>query len=394
VDDIDTFAPTMASIYTVANLHADRERELISIADLPLDHGLGTTLERLLGGGLEAGYVLALGARSAARGKTALIHQLADGFALASANLIRGGQLGPLTPVLLASEMTGRQLAWRSLARAADVSASALRAGRRAPVLVGPNVDVHETFLRAVAVLESGVYADSRHFIRKLEVSPRRGEKILDVVDRVVTRWSEQLQREHGRAVQPIVVLDPVQRWRDYSANEIDALNELGEQVGSLSRSRGWITMLTSDTNAASARGGAKGTDTQGSAASVFRGTYELVHMVDAALVLDSHSLRPGLTESNEVASVRALKNRWGPGLPGPQAGALFEWRPERMRFRPWSASPKTAAIESAVLDEIDREARWPGAKHDFLRTDADEPVAKQQPTSGYKQLHAFPLAV
>lgn len=392
-DDIDKFAPTMAALYTVADLQADRHRKLISFAALPLDHGLGSTLERQLGGGFDEGFVLAVGARSAAKGKTALVHQLSDGFALKTAELLRSGHDGPVTPVLMASEMTSRQLAWRSVARTADVSASVLRAGNSAPTLVGPNVNVDETYLRARAVLESGLYAEGRSYFRKLEAQLPRGARVLDVVADVVSRWSEKLKRDLGREVHPVVVLDPLQRWRDYGENEIDAVNALVEQAGAVGRRHGWITLLTSDTNATSARGGAKGGDTQASAASIFRGTYELLHMVDAALVLDSHSLRPGISESDEVVSVRVLKNRWGPGLPSAQAGALFDWIPTRMRFVPWSSLPAKAPNETAVLDEIDREARWPGSKHDFLLCEEEEQGASKSALSGYTQTYAFPLA-
>ena len=124
------------SLYSLKDLEEDQARELVSLARLPTwisgpdsGHGWGSALNDLLGGGVCPGYFIAVGAAYAGAGKTAWVMQIADGLALRNVELLRSGAPGPLTPVIICSEMAPKALTWRSLARWTGCPAHLFRAG-------------------------------------------------------------------------------------------------------------------------------------------------------------------------------------------------------------------------------------------------------------------------
>ena len=328
-------APTMAKLYGWPDLIADRDRKLVSLATLPHRSGLGEPLNALLGGGLPPGYMMLVGASSAGAGKTAFLMQAADGLAARTAELVASGGQGPLTPVVIVSEMPASALSWRSIARWTGKDSRIFRAGQSAVGLEradGSRVsqaDVDEAYREAQAALE-GDLGQARLYQRYLS-EPDTGEELVGQIGEIVDAWRAEFP---GRDVWPVIVIDPVQRHAG-GDNEIEGLNELAKAIRVLKNDHKCIVLLASDTNALAARGQAKGGDRQQTAVSAIRGSYSLVHEADAVLVLGP---APEVEDSQKRIEVEIVKNRWGPHLPDPTATALYFWSPTRAELIPLSA--------------------------------------------------------
>lgn len=330
-------APTLADLYGPEAFDGDLARPLVRLDELPHGWGVGRTLNSLLGGGVGPGFFLAVGASSAGGGKSAWTLQLADALAARTAAVIAEGKKEPLTPVLVLSEMTPRVMTHRSLARFIDEDARILRAGKMAPSIIerkdGTRVSEEETervLRKAREALSSGPFVDLRRHMRVWTDGFQRGAALMGGVSRVLNAWRAELSKQTGCEVWPVVVLDPLQRWADAKRNEIEGQNELVEHVGQSARDGGWIVLATSDTNASSARGLHREGNRQESAAATLRGSYQLIHEADAALVLQ---------RKDEDIAAFIFKNRNGSHLPDPTAGALYRFAPTRMRVKAWADS-------------------------------------------------------
>jgi hypothetical protein len=306
-------------------------------------------LNELLGGGVCPRYLLGIGAKSAGAGKTSLLMQVVEGLAMRSAELVRSDRPGPLTPVLLMSEMPVESLVWRSLGRMTGYDSSFFRAGAAGVQRLmererGTYSEalarefINDVFGAARLILADSIYSMARTtFLRSLSPKSHSASELVRDITAVVNRWAQSLSDEFAREVWPVVVMDPIQRWQDNTRSEVEALNALAEEFHAATSENGWIGIITSDTNKAAA------TDRESDqrdaeyekAISVFRGSYKLVHLCDAAL-----SLAPVRNPDDEyykrnlpVIEVKVAKNRWGIVLPRPEARAFFQYDAKTGRF-------------------------------------------------------------
>ena len=341
---------TFADLYGPEQLEADRNRRLVSLATLPswpggpaTGHGIGETLDVLLGGGICPGYMAALGAAHAAAGKTAFLAQLADGLALRTAALLSlEDRAEPLTPVVVLSEMGVPQLTWRSLARWTNRDSRIFRAGKSATQAVpGLTALEAEQAFEAAREALTGKLGLARRFILSLTPTSS-GPDLVAELGRAVVAWRARLLEAHpGREIWPVLFVDPIQRWQDHSKPEVEALNELVEQLADLVGREGLVAFATSDTNKSSAIGERDG-DARELATAAFRGSYKLFHLPDAALLLERG-------EDGRSATIHVAKNRWGPQLPDPKACARFHWNPTRASFAPFAPEEERALADAAA---------------------------------------------
>jgi hypothetical protein len=346
-NDALSAAPIIADAYGLAELERDEQRRLVSLAHLPLwpdapdtlshpGHGWGQKMDRALGGGICPGYFVAIGAAAAGAGKTAWAMQLADGLALRSLEQARHGS-EPLTPVLIASEMSAQALTWRTLGRWCGVDARRFRQGKTA-------IPSPEAWANATRAL-TGDLGESRRYMRILRPeNAGQGKSFLTRIENVLAAWTLQLEAEHAREVWPVVVVDPIQRFADHSKSEVEGDNAIVEGLHAKAQAGGWITIVTSDTNKQSATEGAEDEIDRGAknpaqeGARAFRGTYRLMHLPDAAIYL-----RPNYSRRDEVWAY-IVKNRWGPtaqNSAGDQPGRVnYTWDRAKMRFEPGQPGP------------------------------------------------------
>lgn len=352
-------APTFAQSYGRADLAKDKTKGLISLNRLPswpvpngepepaCGHGWGPCLNGLLSYGLRPGEMVGLGAAHAAAGKTAFVMQLIDGLALRNRRILNGeaGWGAPLTPVLIASEMSVAALTWRSLARWTGCDSKYFRAGRS--LLESPNTrlatEAAMAWQRGDEALEEE-FGAARHWMRLLSparasLSTAKGAKVLvEDIKSLMESWREELGREHkGREIVPIVMVDPLQRYQS-GDDEVADLNALARELCAATVAGDWITLLTSDTNKASAKGerNEKGSDGEEGAA-VFRGSYNLMHEVTAAIYLRKagDSTEEEQREGLRYVETVLVKARWGGGVaPWPR----FRWYGATGRFWPMTA--------------------------------------------------------
>lgn len=376
--DLDRNAPTFASLYGRNELAKDKASELVSLGHLPGwgstgrpppeifpsttdrdGHGVGEHFSAMLGHGLRPGEMLAIGAASAGAGKTAWLMQLVDGLALRNERVLAGDEATwgkVLTPLLVASEMSIQALTWRSLARWTGHSATIFRGGRT--VLERRSSRLKEEALQAwaeadTALQPSAEFARSRAWLRL--VNPTRAgsllvengpQRLVAGLAADVEAWRDKLAKETGREVVPVVVLDPLQRYQG-SEDAIDALNALSRALCSSTVERQWITLVTSDTNKASAKGDNKGSDVE-DATAVFRGSYNLMHEVTAAVSL--RRVEVPLSQIDQQGGVRVVeavfaKQRWGSAAhPWPR----FVFDGQTMRFFPLTREETEKALEDA----------------------------------------------
>jgi hypothetical protein len=364
-------ARSLRDLYGLDAFEADQERELLSIASLPQwgrsDHeyvasgyGWGAALNETLGGGIHPGYTLAIGAASAKAGKTSFLMQPLLGLALRSYQLSRDGGPGPLTPIIMASEMAPQALMWRALASWTGYPAGIFRAGRSAKALDA------EAAREAAREALGGDFGAALEWIRPIPAGERRtGAALLDQMGRMVKRWVRELAARYKRAeadVWPIVVLDPIQRWQSRTMNEVEALNELAEVAIEKAQTDRWIVLMTSDTNKSGgakdgATGGAKDGATGGAGTEVFRGSYKLMHAVDAALLLERKLDRD---DGHGEVNVKVALNRWGPAKEH-----AFTWRYKLGRFEPIETA---SAPGKATATKGNGAAFTPTGPNDLLR--------------------------
>lgn len=321
--------------YSLADLEEDRNRELVSIADLPHGHGLGDILNHRIGGGLAPGDMIAVGASRAGSGKTAFVMQLADGLALRTADLASASTAlkpGPLTPVTVLSEMDAHTLARRTLGRLCGVSARLFRSGK-ASGEHRETVDAAYGAARA-ELQEHGRFEELRPWMR-IARPDGRGVSVMQELAASVNEWRESLAAKHpGRSVWPVVVVDPIQRWQDPELNEVEALNTLAEKLDQLADAHGWIVLLTSDTN----KDAAKGLET--SNAGAFRGSYRLMHAADIAVVMKPGEYNP---ETHQVdVDVALEKNR-----NGPLGSVRMNWHSPTGQFTPETKEQRHQRVEA-----------------------------------------------
>lgn len=347
----------LSALYGPEQLRADQGRELLSVASLPAwtraltedrahatGHGLGYELDRALGG-IGPGYLLGVAAASAKAGKTALIHQLADGCAMRSADLLlNDSKPGPVTPVVMLSEMTARDLTWRTLARWTGHPASWFRAGKSAIDLAGGDSErVAQMWAEAERLLSPGdsVNAVARErFSRVYDPRGDKGEALLGGLRVLVEAWREDLAQDprlRGREVWPVVMVDPIQRHTDKSKGPVEAMDTFADQLNDVARANGWIVLITSDATKNSAMGGTRGTadkpvspEEEGAAA--FRGSYTLQHALDAALYLRAAPDAAERTDGFRELETVLVFNRWGPSGGQPPR---FDFHARTMRMYP-----------------------------------------------------------
>lgn len=332
---IKRLPPSMAESRTVEDLDREREAELIPIGTLPgwpggppTGHGWGQELNELLGGGVHPGYMAAVGAARAGAGKTAFVMQLATGLALRTLHQVEKNEPGPLTPVVVLSEMSIDALHWRMLARWTGEDSRWFRAGKSAV----DQLDATEETLEAA--YEKAKQAWKGELWRGMKFlwlyTPTTTANVVPGLKDYVSLLKEGLEALYGRPVCPVVVVDPIQRWQEPLKNEVEALNHLVESLHAATTDGRWITLLTSDTNKASATGSAPNENPQEKGAAAFRGSYKLMHLPDAAMVLS----RP-TEDIRGVLELVLVKNRWGSNHEQPR----YFWDVKTGRFQPAARS-------------------------------------------------------
>jgi hypothetical protein len=323
-------APLLGDLYGLEELRADRERRLLSLADLPGwrprlrdpeaghgwgeqegSYGWGAAFDDAAGGGVCPGWSMAMGAASAGAGKTTWLMQLADGLALRAAHVATGRMDGPLTPVVILSEMGVGHLTWGSLARWCGRDARDFRRGAGG----------HPDAWREAETATAGPWGESRKYTRLWRASSLRGPALVKALAERTAAWRRELEDAHKCDVWPVVVVDPVQRWAG-DGDDVQGVNVLAEELLAACHRGGWIMLATSDATKASATG--SGEQKVGSAewaASVFRGSYKLIHAVDLAAALH----RPG----EDGAMVAAFAKCRDAALPRPGSVAWdAPWNP------------------------------------------------------------------
>jgi hypothetical protein len=326
---------------SIEMLHRARDRELLSIADLPLRHGVGEDLDRTTGGGLAPGDLIAVGAAGSGAGKTAFMMQIVDGLALRSEDLVRSGADGVLTPSLTISELPPDELAFRTLGRVANVAHSILLAGKSAERYVGV-AEVDHAFRAAEALLRGPLAALPRWQIimRPHEDRNLFMEQVKPAMDALRQRTARLYP---GRTIWPVLAVDPIQRWQDPAVSEVEALSQLAEDLDSVADREGWICLLTSDTNKTSATG------ENGSGVGAFRGSMKLQHACDIVLLLEVGE-RVADAGTPRKATVEVLKTRRGP------AGTVvsYAWHAGRgLRFEPVRGPAKAAPLDPKARMEL-----------------------------------------
>ena len=402
---LDVLAPQMALAYGLEHLERDASSPLIDLARLPswptrtaprsftqagdveLDagHGIGFHLARRLGLGLRPGELVAVGAAHAGAGKTAWLMQLADGLSLRNLAVLgeplegRGATSWTeiLTPVFLVSEMSVEALTWRTLARWTGHPAYLLRAGRTGLARDG------EAARQAWAAARSALAPDSplqraRCWQRRLssavasEAAAKGPAVLVRLLARQVERWREDLARAHPKQdIVPIVVLDPLQRWQSGRADEVADLNTLVRALATQTEVHRWVTLVTSDTNKASAKGDNASHEASEEGAAVFRGSYSLIHEASAALYLR----RPPTYEPSDDdarshqrhAEMVLVKSRWGDTK---GTAPRYRWQIDVGRFWPMPAE------EADRSTRQDRKTATPPASRGKARKPASPPSA------------------
>ena len=300
----------------VARLRHREHLQFVPLADLPEGQGLGEVFDESTGGGLAPGSTIGIGAAGTGAGKSAVLMQVLDGLALRSAAIAEDPEATlPLTPVAIYSEMPSDMLENRTLGRLLGVSGHIFAAGRSAWRFHAKSwVDDH--FDRAAKLMEpGGAYQRItawQHFTRAGKLA---GPSLVKVIEEEVSAWVEELKLAHpGREIVPIIALDPIDSFLSAEArSEIERMGEMIALADELADRRGWIVIVTVDTNKTSAiEGFAGGTAAAAGslAAKVFRGTMALLHRLDLALVFD-----PGKADPAGICDATLLidKNRTGP---------------------------------------------------------------------------------
>ena len=319
-DEIDLDA--LQRKFSVEKLRKARDRDFLSLADMPLDHGLGVEFDRVIGGGLAPGDIIGLGAPGTGAGKTAFGLQIVDGLALRSVAVAQGRAEGPLVFAVIVSELSAEALDCRSLGRAANVSPRILMAGRTAERLFATREEVDEAFAKAEALIEEGPFAALSEWQYLMHPPDNRLDLIPQLIV-VVNAARARLGQKYGRDIQAVVFLDPVQRWNDPDKPETDALSQLAEDLDAAANREGWIVLVTSDTNksSATAESGPHRRAPEDNLLGVFRGSMKLLHVADQLWVLDGGE-RVADASRPRRATITVVKNRRGPAY----VSVRFNW--------------------------------------------------------------------
>lgn len=289
----------------------DSTRPLLRLEDA----GLGSWLDRTLGGGVQPGNMIGLVSAGAGTGKTAFAHQMADGFAKHSAAALEGaagsGHRPVVVPVLFVTEMQVRDLTIRSLSREAGVRGSLLRApNSRAGRMVTPKdqasvIAALDTYrqtdppqkatdgeLALWAARETAArMKPAAEFLTPLDRTARIGTGVAAV--RKIHQQAERI-RASWEAVADVaavvIMVDPLHRLLDPSLEETAGLGDALGELLSISHAEGYITLFTSDTTKAAVGLRHGSVETTGpleqQAELAFRGSYQLLHIPDFAYAL------------------------------------------------------------------------------------------------------------
>ncbi len=313
---------SMAKAFGPPDLSACFDRDVVSVAHLPgwpdgppCGHGWGGGLDRMLGG-LVPGLALVVGANRAGAGKTAFVHQLADGLAMRTAELVTEDSTTPLTPIFMLSELSTELMTRRTLARLTGHPSRRYRSGVAAPRYGISLAQATRVFDKGRVALSEGLTAAAREWFHVLHGGMRQrcGADLVAELRETIAAMTSKLEQNHQRPIWPIVVMDPIQRWQDHTKSEVEALNELSERLRTAVDDEGWILIVTSDTNKTSARG-AHVEDIGGHerAAGGMRGSYKLLHIVDIALYLCPEAATTVGPGEPRPVTVHVAKNREGP---------------------------------------------------------------------------------
>lgn len=376
-------------LYGPQDVARDRNRRLLELARLPpwevpqggapvpTGHGLGYHLSSIIGHGLAPCEIVGVAASTAGAGKTALVAQLVDGLITRSAMIMRGAPAADwgttMTPVLLISEMSEQQLTWRSGARWLSVNSQVFRGGETYKARLETDVERAEVDTAwdrlsklidpahpfGEALGEWAIHLTAREALDAITQDTDLFAAHLTAAMQELTTVLSQSRGGIGLPgiVQPVVVLDPIQRSQQGDLTDVEALNKLARVLRECALREGWIVILTSDTNKATAIGQARREATASEeAAAAFRGSYGLIHELTAAWYLrrppTARDLKTTIegTVQYEVEIVLA-KNRWGkmplgtPDDPWPR----FYWRPEFLQFIPMTAGDAVVAAWADV---------------------------------------------
>lgn len=311
--------------------------------------GLGAWADAVLGGGVKPGEMIGVGATGAGAGKTAFVHQLADGWAQASAEEQAGaaggrGTRARVAPVVYVSEMHADTLSLRTLARRAEVPGKHLRA----PAYYG---DAGAASVRA-ALAAAPAFRQAAGFITPIDrtvslppFSDGRARPLVEylkgVVDVVRRRW------ERDAEVQTVVlVVDPLHRLLPPGVDEVSALSEvLGELLG-LTQREGLVSLFTSDTTKVSAGNRSASTDQNGQgprdleaeAEQSFRGSYQLLHVPDHAFAVQALDPGIGMSEAELEQPKYAARKRHRQELRSHGLWDAFERR-GYTRYEEWATA-------------------------------------------------------
>ncbi len=328
----------------VAGLDARERLRLVSFADLPEGHGLGEQLDDVLGGGLAPGDLVGIGAPATGAGKTALLTQALDGLALRSALAAEDPEAtAPLTPVMLVTEMDAADLECRTLGRLLSVPGTMFVAGASARRW-RDHATVTARFADARRLMApGGAYARLCPWQHVMRAGSLAGPTLLAALERHADEWLGLLRREHpGRELVPILAIDPVQSVlpADEGRSEIETLGEMSAALDALAERRRWIVAMSVETNKASARGD----DAPTRAAAVYRGTMQLLHRCDVALVLVPDELGPDGVRPVSLFIDKNRRGRTGVAIP-------YRWHTTRgLRYVP--DDPATMGAEERARAE------------------------------------------
>lgn len=186
----------------------------------PSDVGMGADLDHLLGGGLTVGQTVALVSHGAGVGKTALVHQWADGIAEMSARSLAAE--GAVCPVVMVTEMTTADMTIRSLARQAGVGGYLLRdpRGPHGSRPLGGGETVGEAALAAAA---SAAEAWSPAALHMTPID-RRTRVTLGDLSGIVRAVRGSWLRAGADVPAVVVVVDPLHRLLDPTRSEVEGI--------------------------------------------------------------------------------------------------------------------------------------------------------------------------
>lgn len=283
--------PSLAELWDAGLLDRalDPEKPLFQLGAI----GLGPQLDRLLGGGLQPGNMAGFVSAGAGIGKTAFLHQLADGLAEQSAATLAGGEEAPsVTPVLFVTEMRAEDLTLRSLARQSEQPGFLLRApggfegSRQLPEGGTVGEDALERARAAAAT-----FGDAARFLYVLDRRATFGNAgpIADLQQRA--RAIREYWEGQGCAVPAVVlIVDPIHRLLETrAADETGAIADTLRELLDVTHAPGeeLVTLFSSDTTKGAAAGrGGDAEKREEATEQAFRGSYQFLHVPDFALGL------------------------------------------------------------------------------------------------------------